>query len=98
MFLQIPAKMWYFIGRICMLLSFAVFFKFEILLLSFFSVLFVPNLFENNHQSSWWSTCLILMFGNRRKIHMTTSPKKGGSCPVRPRLNPLLRKFVISGS
>ena len=88
-FLQIPAKMWRFSGRIFILLSYPVIFIFQILLLFFFSLLLVPILFENNHQSSCWSTCLIPVFCNGAKSLMTTSLKKGGVVRLmRPRLNP----------
>ena len=48
-FSLVHSTLWPFSGRILMLLSFPVFFKFEFLLLSFYSLLFVPILFENNH-------------------------------------------------
>ena len=66
-----------------------VFFEFEFPLFAFFSALFVPILFENDHHSSWWSTCLMLVFCKQTKSHMATD-KKGGARPLRSRLNPVL--------
>ena len=43
----------------------------------FFSLLFVLILFENSHQSSWWSTCSMLVYCNHAKSHMITNRKTG---------------------
>ena len=50
------------------------------------SLLFVPILFEKNHQSPWWSTRLMLVFCNQAQSHMTTDQKSVRARPMRPPL------------
>ena len=81
--------MWRFSGRIFMPLSSSVFFEYEFSLFTLsFLLLSVPNLFENNFQSSWWSTCLMPVFCNQAKIHVATNQERKGARPGAPRLNP----------
>ena len=71
--LQIRVTIWAFRGGIFILKSFLVFFLNFSFFYSSFSFshhfLFFLNHLENDHQSSSWSTCLMLAFCNRAKSH-----------------------------
>ena len=68
--------------------TFQVFFEFENIQLTLpsFCCLFRSVLFENNHQSSWWSTFKARCFVSEQNVTGQLM-KKGGVRPVLPHLN-----------
>ena len=96
-FLEIHASMWRLVEDVLCYWRFQCFFKFEILVL----ILFALILFENtcNHQSSWWSTCLILVFCNQAKNPKATNKKRGTRVRCASALNlPLMIKLLNFGT